>query len=335
MKKVIFIFGGLIHFLNLNIAFSQDAPLLVKIVNHNSVVRYDHSTGSESILYSHANIFIQNLTVSSTGRFLAFIEATEGIISGNEYKVLPKNTLRILDPSGTVIHTVEKDVRRYAWNPAENKMAYITGKYYEGGIGFLPEAAYYFSLETKEIIKIDGVNSPYELAWKTETNSFYIKTLYPLNNSRVFRYDIDNRKLVPTNYFDLHFSPDGDYYAHFPDESDAKFRLYRASTNQEINRELFLPLGSPVNWVFVSGHLFLFEKKEMEITKAPSKGPLAAVKERNIKSIKYSFFDPGEGIVVKELENMTLGEWISQSAVLPFVKDGKMSFYTFTNLLKH
>lgn len=332
MKKIILLLLIVVTFPVRN-ALGQNNQMLVKII-HNNIIRYDLATESQATLYSKPNITIQDLNVSPNGNFLTFIEVKEGIVSGNEYSVLPSNTLHILDKTGNMFYSITEDVKRYAWSPDENKIAYITGRYYEGGIGFYPEATYCFDLDTKEKVKVEGLNYPYELNWKVERNSFFIKNLYPINNNKVFIFDLDKSQLIPTNYYDLHFSPDGEYYAHFPDEVDPNFKLFQTNTNDELQHGIYLNLGLPIGWVFDKGHLFLFEKKVMEIKKTPSKGPLAAVKKRDIKSIKYSIFDTGKKNVVKELVDIKLGEWISQPSILTFTKDGKVNFFTLSNLIE-
>lgn len=302
----------------------QNNPVIVKIENNKNVVRFQLSAKSRNVIYQTNKLIIRDLTVSPTGKFLAFIETTEGTISGYEYKTLPKNEMLILDPSGNVAFKFKEDVRKYAWSPDGNKIAYITGAFREEGIGFSPEAAYYFDLDTKSKIKVDGLKYPYDINWNVSPDFFCIKLLQPIDNNRIFKFDVDKLTLSPTPFHDLHFSPDGKFYYHLWDTIDAQFRIFIASSNQELPREIYSGLGSPLGWAFNTGHLFLFVKKNEQVTLAPSKGPIAVVKERKLKSIKYSIFDVEQKTVVKELENVKIGEWISQNSYLPYVKDGKI-----------
>ena len=118
--------------------------------------------------------------------------------------------LIILDAGGGVVADPVDAVRDYAWSPAGDKVAYVTGDYYEGGMGFLSTGTWILDVSSGRSKKI------HESGWGVTWTEWDDDGIYMLELSgqpaRVLRYDMNRDEVGPTGHRGLFFSPGGRYY---------------------------------------------------------------------------------------------------------------------------
>jgi hypothetical protein len=323
---------------------TYDEELFIK-VEENWLCKLDRVTGETQKIIKITKWITSHLSVSPHSKFISFIETEEGTFEGREYKILPKSILTVLDPNGKTVCSVE-DVQRYTWSPDGNEIVYITGSYYEGGVGFSPRGVHILNVvtgEKKEIENFPTPYGPYALHWANFEYAIYIKNLasvagekvyyttregerkfYFKDAKRVLRYDCQTGQLDITDYKDICFSPDGKYYIHFPDEVDLNFNLYEIETNKDITDYLPNNLGSPSGWVFNNGHLLLFQKTDV-ITKTVGPGPVKKVISQEIRSVQNFIFDVEKKKVIKQFDGK-ISSWIGNGNKIVVEREGKIVF---------
>lgn len=280
MKKIILLSFCFIFALNIK---AQSINFLVKrdLSDERALYKLNYNSGIIKSIYQSTKDHISKLLISPDGNYISLIETKKGTFkkqgSGYIYDIPPKNRLIILNSDGNIVRVINDDVRKYAWCPDENKIAYVTGTYYEGGIGFMPTGIYILNLLTNKKNKIENVNYPRELHWlKTDyENALYIKALSQKPEKHILRYNIRKKRLEITRVKGIHFSPDGKYYImypyetiddglcdHPPQQGTTCFRVYFTKTNQVISEFSEKSLGNPVGWVYGQGHFLMFIKQE-------------------------------------------------------------------------
>ncbi len=302
---------------------ADNSPLLVRIEGKNVIEQYDLETNKKSILYQSQLDIISNLTVSIDQSHIAFIETKKGTVENREYKILPKNQLRIIDRAGKTTAILEEDVRKYTWDTNGEKLALITGKYFEGGFGFAPEKLFVYDIRQQILHNISIDYNPYEIYWSKTGDYFFVKTLQFQNGKNVLKINYDDGKITETSYKDLFFSPYEKYYVHFPDMNDYNFRLYETTTNKEITEIIPSGLGQPIGWLSKSKNYFLFRNTKSEKATQKIFGGISVITEQKIKSIQYTIFDVDAKKIVKKIENVKKSEWISHETILTFKNRGK------------
>lgn len=141
--------------------------------------------------------------------------------------------LRILDRSGELVRSVDR-VRRYVWSPDGEKVAYVAGDYYEGGVGFTNPRTFVLEVASGETREL-GI-AGFDLHWATFDGRLYVRRIVPATEARVVRYDPDTGAVEATAHRGIHFSPDGSLYYAAPSEG-LPFRLYRSADDREITAE--------------------------------------------------------------------------------------------------
>ena len=320
-------------FLLSNKGFSQEAPFLVKLERDNlkkikEVHKYDLTKGISSKLYQITKDYGKDLRVSPNDKFIALIETTKGVVEGHEFKILPRNSLTILNSQGKVFYSLNEDVRQYVWSPDGEKIAFIAGSYHEGGIGFSIEGLYYFNLLTKKKTKITNVDYPYRIYWSTN-GELYIRNLWLIDEKSVFKFDFSSGKLTATDYYDIHFSPNEKYYVHYPDEGDIEFRMFETRTNREITNSIPSGLGRPSKWVLGRDSFFLFINQEVELDSRTSNKRFKIIKSYEKSTL--TIFDVEQKSVAKVIKDVDKNSWIGNNSVLPFVKAGKINTENLSN----
>lgn len=257
---------------------SQDpVTLLVKRhIDKKTLLRGNLATDRVTELYRSPLDVISTLQVAPKGRLLAAIETQVD----DDYSTVPRNHLVLLDAVGQVVHRVDRDVQTYTFSPDGQKLAYVVGRWFEGGVGFLPEALYVLDLGSWQEHAVPEVTSPYALHWlRTEDeDAIFARTLGGLPGSGlpggVMRYDVrrNEAQVEPTGAF--HLSPDGLYYFKRTDELIAEGRcarqqktcveVYERQSGQQIALAGLPQHGEVVDWVYDQSHLLLFSRQEME-----------------------------------------------------------------------
>lgn len=303
--------------------FAQPQALIVKFGENNQVLKFDTVTETSKPIFQSKKFSIQNLSVSPDNHYIALIEISKGIVEDREYTVLPSNTLTILDRSGKITFSFEDNVRVYTWKPDGKKIAYVTGSYYEGGIGFIPENLYWVDISSGNKQKISGIPYPYQITWSAKENVLYIKNLYDVDGKRIFKFDFNSEELTTTDYYDIHFSPNEEYYIHFPDQFDPNLKLYQTISNEDITNQLDPNFGHPLKWVFPEGAYLLFEKK-VTVTETFGNAPVQVIKNRQVKNLAYTVYNVKEKRVVKRIDEGILSKWTGDNSVLLIQKEEKI-----------
>jgi len=304
---------------------AENNPVFVKRSGVTQIVLFDGKT--TKTIFQTGKKAVYDIKVSPKNKYISALEVTEGIIEGHGYKVLPKNRLVIISQNGEIVNVIDEDIQRYDWSPSGDKLSCITGSYYEGGIGFRPKGIFIYNLITKEKRSIQGIPIPYKVYWGTTGNIVYIKDLFGENGKRVYRYTVNNHQLELTEYHDIYFAPNGDYYIREPD-MEYDFAVFETQTNQPI--QLPENLGKPIRWVFDNGNYLLFKNKDetIEYNKIPKSKPGAIVppvwpKKRTLNSVTYSIYDVKKGVVVKEETTDMISDWIVDKFSFPIQSKSK------------
>ncbi len=301
----------------------SDAPLIVKRhTDKRTLLRGDLVSGRTQVLYRSPLDVVSTVRVAPEGRFTAALE-TE--VDG-DYRSPPRNQLVILDPTGQVVHRVDRDVQTYIFSPDGQRMAYVVGRWYEGGVGFLPTALYILDLSTWQERRLPEVTSPYELHWlQTEDeDSLLSRTLGEQPPGRVMRYDLRRRRASVEPAGAFHISPDGRYVLRRADELIAEGRC---RADQEVcievrerqsGRAMPLPeareTGDAVDWVYGRGHLLLFSRQQRERrTTTATRG------RRRIEGQRVLGVREAENTVV----DVATGRTVERPAGVPLVSGGR------------
>ena len=280
MKKIILLSFCFIFALNIK---AQSINFLVKrdLSDERALYKLNYNSGIIKSIYQSTKDHISKLLISPDGNYISLIETKKGTFkkqgSGYIYDIPPKNRLIILNSDGNIVRVINDDVRKYTWCPDENKIAYITGTYKEGGFGFTPSGIYILNISTGKKFKIQNIAYPHRLHWlKTnKENSIYVKTMNVDPKKRILRYNLNKKRVEITYVKSIHFSPDGKYYAVFSGETNdicdknstlpLCVNIYQTKTNQLISKFFNNEeLGTPTGWVYDHGHFFMFTKQEYD-----------------------------------------------------------------------
>jgi len=295
---------------------SQVADLVVRRdpSNRKKVLTGRLSGGTVASLYTTRLDAVRNLKLSVDEKFVAVLEAKEGVITDGEYTTLPSNRLAVLDARGRKRCEEQlrlEDVYRYSFSPDAKRIAALTGTYYEGGEGFRPAGG--FTLDIPTCRKAPISTKATELNWiSARPNSILLQTFE--RNQTVHELDLQTGRAVPTSYLSTDLSPDGRFYLIKPSTAVRKglcdpeaatddcFRLIDAATHRPTSVSGEVQLGRHTNWVTTQGHLLLHRK-----------GTAAAP--------KALVYDVERKQVVKRIEGPTLsdastGSWVASPRFL-------------------
>ena len=153
----------------------------------------------------------------------------EGIYVRQDLLVFERDTLIQAIPGITIDHV---------WSPDGNALVYMMADQPREIRNFANQIGIYDAkTKTHEVIIAD-VESQYarplylrSLNWAEFDGQIYVYNVSP--KERVFRLDLDSKKLVLTDYKGIMFSPDGDCYFSHSTEGEPVV-LYRRETNEEI-----------------------------------------------------------------------------------------------------
>ena len=122
--------------------------------------------------------------------------------------------LIILDNDGEQLVAPIDFVRAYVWNPRGDKLAYITGTYYEGGLGFLSTGTWVVDIESGAP-PLMIYPSGWDLSWAEADGRLYIWEITG-EPATVLRYDDDSGEgpgvVEPTDRHGIYMSLGGTYY---------------------------------------------------------------------------------------------------------------------------
>lgn len=262
-------------------AIDETPALIVKRAptKQTQLLRWDLSANVARPLYQSSKDTLQDVGVAPNERFVAVIETKDGVVNEEgEYSTPPVNQLVILDARGRPALTITQDVQIYKFSPDGKQIAFVTGGYYEGGVGFTPGEAWIVDLTDpqKKRTRVPDIDSPFDIDWlDTEQDRLlYVRTLHGSGASRVDRPDRVHRfstKQLRTTASDdpdaFDFSPDGRFYL-VPGAAEAEAgRCKKAKiidctrvVERSTRRPVVVALrGRSVGWAYGRGALLMSE----------------------------------------------------------------------------
>lgn len=308
----------------------ERVPVIVRIEQDSLLVRYDPTAQASHPVYT-SDGYVRSLSVSPDGKYLSFIETTQGP-NGRERSFV------VMRPSGLLVRRMPlNDIQRYVWCCGEGNIAVVTGPDYEGGIGFLPQHARLIDVETGAERKLLSIRQPFQLHWAAFDSSLYIKSFYPQpDGPAVYRYDATTRELSATSRKGVFFSPDGQYYFD-PSVEGSQFRLYRATGDSEITEGLELPpqqvrWGPEGGWMPGGGHFLVFLERKPPL---PSKALQRGEERANLVRVDPSapkvnpdrwnlLVDAETGKIVRRFQGDIGAGWSTNAPALPVVTRGQV-----------
>lgn len=311
----------------------QEKHLLFRTPNNNRIYVYNLQTNEEEILHeSKEDIYFHDLQVSPTGKFVSAIQTRRGVTppGAHDFSVLPRNSLILMTPEGKQPRKLDEDVRKFSWSPDGEKIAYITGTYYEGGVGFKTTGVWIFDLkdQSKKQIKKDFPHPSvrgfegggYEIKWAKHDTNVYIRDFDYLDG--IYRYNTRTGKSEKVDSKGINFSPDGKYYIE-------GVHLYLTSTNEDITPKLKQRFGQEwsriaLDWVFNEGHCLHLVKQK---ARQEEDGRWVYPTVHNV------IYDVEKDEILKEV-TLPVSRWTGSPDKLVFEKDGKIIVETYEDMYK-
>jgi hypothetical protein len=327
--------------------------LLFRTPNNNRLYYIDVQTNEEKILYEcEEDSWLHDFKVSPTGKLVGVMKTKRGITPPGEhdFSVPPKNSLVFIDPDHAEITILDEDVRKFSWSPDGEKIAYIAGTYYEGGVGFMTTGVGIFDLRdhSKTQIKKDFPHQMVktasgelfegggiEINWPRHDSNVYIQDFGYLDG--IYRYNTKTGKSEKVEYKGIDFSPDGKYYKEIVvGEGEAGINVYKTATNEDITSQLISRFGPEwslvsLSWVFDKGHCLHVVNHSLERVKI---GKFSSGKDKWGNPVKHNvLYDVEEDRVVKEV-TLPVSRWTASPDKLVFEEDGKFVVWTYEDVYK-
>jgi len=232
-------------------------------VNREKQIMVSGLGGAYAVELYHGDGLISQLKLSPDANYISFLEyvdtddadpliATERLryvandgTSSTVYRYR-QFALHILSFDGTEV-SVHQRVQRYAWSPDSTQVACVIGDLREDKAGFVSDGVYIYNAQGPVVYQSAAIfDNALDLAWSNHDDNIYIRTdgrkneLGNQQDAAVVMFDTLNKKLVPTDYLGIHFSPQGTYY-YVPSQHGSSFHLYRTADNVDITaNNLFL-----------------------------------------------------------------------------------------------
>lgn len=321
---------------------SHDNILIVKILEDNSIAKYDTSKNEVQEIYRSDKYRTLNISVAPSNKYIAFIEETEPLYQKDEYPVAPNNCLTIIDGTGKLVHRIEKNVKRYVWSPVGDKIAFLSFNPCDPDYEYMcPSGAWIFDLETAEMTQI--ADRATEINW-----AIYDSSIYLYFSGQVMKWNSQSSKLENREYNDIYFSPDGKFYLCLWKDEGKPIQLYETLTNSKvldikIYKQL-LPLGDtakavpvdigdlwsshdldpPYGWVFNSGHYLLFTKSDVN-TETEGDGSIKRIKSLTVRNASNFIYDPLNKSVIRRFEGL-IGQWVGDGSRIILETGNKVVF---------
>jgi dipeptidyl aminopeptidase/acylaminoacyl peptidase len=284
-------------------ASALEAQPVVQIRGYNQLYLLDLASGSESLLYTSPYPEIRTVKISADGSLFALLEVDHS----KKHRV---NYLKVLDRKGTLKYEAQPDVRKYNWDPGSNRLAYITGTFYEGGVSFIPTGFYLydFLVDKETRITTDGFE-PFELNWvRTATeDAIYVESLSRDLEKQFLRYNLLRETFEIIPFRSIGVSPDGKYYGNY--EVNCRcVKIFDRSTQTEQSRYNLSDTDRPVGWAYNDSHLYVVEK-------------FAYNKEKH------------QVVIGDELKTVTLNGSVSEAAIIVLDGDNGQVVQTVSGVL--
>ncbi len=277
----------------------------------------DTKSNERKIIFDTSGLYGVSFSLSPSDTILALLVTERGVTppGAHDYSILPKNSLVFINSEGKEIRKLNEDVRKFSWSPDGEKIAYITGTYYEGGVGFKTTGVYIFDLRDgskKQITKDfsyptiehrgkEFTGGGYDLNWAVYDSNIYIQEFDYLGGN--YMYNTKTGKTEKVTYKGIYFSPDGKYYLKLSSEDYP--HLYISATNQDITDQIKSRFGYlPQGWMPDQKHHMLAVKIDYEPSALDSIGsgkPKVMKKvERKIRQKTYFVYDVEKDQIIKE-----------------------------------
>ncbi len=335
----------LLVFLAAEVIVGETSVSYLYSIDSYGIHRQDDSTGSEKVIFSTEGMYGVSFSLSPSDTVIAVLITERGITppGANVYSVPPRNSLLFIDLNGNEIAILDEDVRAFSWSPDGERIAYITGTYYEGGVGFKTTGVGIFGLR-------DGSNIPitldfphqtlrgyegggYEINWARHDSIIYVRDFGYL--AGIYRYDTKVGKSEKVDLKFIDFSPDGKFYIGHMEEGNDFVRLFKTSTNTEITDQIRGTFGVGeelgeiyMDWVFGQGHLVHLLKYEYEFASESDRKLGKSTGRRVAYNVLY---DVEKDVIVKEV-TLPISRWTAGSGKLVFEKDGKFTVETYEDV---
>jgi WD40 repeat protein len=304
----------LVSTLIINAGRNKERTRYVYSLDSKGIHRLDTKSNERKIIFDTSGLYGVSFSLSPSDTVIAVLVTKEGVTppGAHDYSILPKNSLIFINTEGKEIGKLDEDVREFTWSPDGEKIAYITGVYDEGDIGFRTTGVYIFDLKDGSKKKItkdfphptikDFEGGGYDINWAVHDSNIYIQEFEQLGGNYMYNTKTGKTEKVP--YKGIHFSPDGKYYLAL---SSMEYpRVYVSSTNEEITERVKSRLGDvPWNWIPGQKHHILAVKVDYEPSPSDSirlGRPKAIVKkvERKIKQKTFFLYDVEKDQIIKE-----------------------------------
>lgn len=222
--------------------------------------------------------------------------------------------LLIFDNDSLVFST-EGVFSGHCWNQEGTKLAYINGEF-DGADRMDGNSVWIYDVEKEELIPVvTGLQEQYlrNLNWAEYDGNLYVQSLQI--GDKVYIVDIEEKKLIETEYHATNFSPDGKFYYDGPLEGE-KGDLYKREANELIwsNYPEHPFLNMFVNWsknkkgetlLYITGTfneavIYNCEIEELKFFKSPQQKLMIPVFEGN--NVRWETDEQWEEFLKKQKE---------------------------------
>src|SRR3989338_4766893 len=127
--------------------WSQTGPVVAAIREHSTVSRLDPVSQRERTIFrvDALRSALVEISVHPGGALLAVLETSRPRSTGAPNDV-PHNRLVVMDTSGAIIESVQRNVQRFVWCCNGERVVYIAGAHREGEPGFCPASLLLYDL---------------------------------------------------------------------------------------------------------------------------------------------------------------------------------------------
>jgi dipeptidyl aminopeptidase/acylaminoacyl peptidase len=293
-------------------------PLAVRLDKDNRILKYDRATGKTILVYKSDMYWVHDLTVSPDEQHIGFIEETKPEYDKGGFSVAPKFYLTIIDSDGKLYRHIEKDVKKYVWSPDGSQIGFLTFRPCDPDYEFkCPSGAWRIDLQSSAIVKIRDQAD--EIFWAMHDSAIYL-----YDHQIVYRFDSQSQIVRPTNYRDIYFSPDGQYYLDKPKfEEESAVQLFRSKDNIDMSDAIPKDMGEPVGWTMRTGHMLLLNKPVLE-SKSSDQTKVRRAEPTVSNELWLSLYDVELKRVIKQVKGK-MNDWRGSGKFM-IVKEDDLSF---------
>ncbi|HJS42437.1 MAG TPA: hypothetical protein VJ755_03130 [Gemmatimonadales bacterium] len=294
----------------------QEVRFFARLEEGRWVALIDPATGAGRRVYRSEADALDALSIGPGQERIALLEMSAKDRGGD-----PAHTseLVVIDPEGRMVVRIDRNIQRYAWC-GDSCLAYISGEYYEGGVGFKPTGAFVHNLVTREERFVPDVPLAYDLTWAPFDSSVYFKSLGRPSGENVYRFHLSTGIVSATSYKDFGFSPSGKYYLQMRGENNDTTRLFETRSNRSVPLPDRRTVGDPGGWVFTEGNFMLFARRHAPQTQDRSE---QGIKVGRPPTAEYTVWNVESRRVSRRLSGEIL-PWARPRGVIPVLSGGRI-----------